>query len=439
MAGEPIIRAENLGKMYVIGHEAERERYVALRDVVGRTVRDLGRRAADLVRGRSGSEKPTKEAFWALKDINFEVAPGEVVGVIGRNGAGKSTLLKVLSRITEPSQGRVAIGGRVASLLEVGTGFHPELTGRENIYLNGSILGMSRREIQRKFDEIVDFAAIERFIDTPVKRYSSGMQVRLAFSVAAHLEPEILVVDEVLAVGDAEFQKKCLGKMGEVSSRDGRTVLFVSHQLGLVSRLCTRGVLLSSGRIDFDGPVDLAIDRHLAAIAQQEAAEELDHAKLSGLEIAITRVALRDNNDTPVDQLQWDQSFKISIRLRFRKQVAGEVLVVGLDSQRSGRVATSVLPLDNHVRAAAESADFTLNVTGGRLAPGAYAIEVAVVVPHSAILHQLQLLCPFVVVDTGSEMTAVTGIDYGVALVPTTWSVAAPTAQRSGDIALDVA
>src|SRR5262245_36821271 len=230
MSGDVVIRAEGLGKKYVIGHQAERERYVALRDVIARSAKGFARSAMDMVRGRAIVAGDTTEEFWALKDVSFEVKRGEVVGIIGRNGAGKSTLLKVLSRITEPSAGRVMIKGRVASLLEVGTGFHPELTGRENIYLNGAILGMTRDEIRRKFDEIVAFAEVERFLDTPVKRYSSGMYVRLAFAVAAHLEPEILVVDEVLAVGDAEFQKKCLGKIGEVASH-GRTVLFVSHNL----------------------------------------------------------------------------------------------------------------------------------------------------------------------------------------------------------------
>jgi lipopolysaccharide transport system ATP-binding protein len=202
---------------------------------------------------------PTSEEFWALKDVSFEVKQGEVVGIIGRNGAGKSTLLKILSRITEPTEGRVRIRGRVASLLEVGTGFHPELTGRENIFVNGAILGMTRQDILRKFDEIVAFAEIEKFLDTPVKRYSSGMYVRLAFAVAAHLDPEILIIDEVLAVGDAEFQKKCLGKMHDVATDQGRTVLFVSHNMAAVARLCTRGILLERGRPSIDGNIEAVV------------------------------------------------------------------------------------------------------------------------------------------------------------------------------------
>jgi lipopolysaccharide transport system ATP-binding protein len=245
MFGDIVISAEGLGKKYVIGHQTERESYVALRDVIARTVRAFGRSTVDLLSGRTIVPGDVSEEFWALKDVSFEVRRGEVLGVIGRNGAGKSTLLKVLSRITEPSEGRVTLRGRVASLLEVGTGFHPELTGRENIYLNGAVLGMKRAEIRRNFDSIVDFADVERFLDTPVKRYSSGMYVRLAFAVAAHLEPEILVIDEVLAVGDAEFQKKCLGKMSEVAG-SGRTILFVSHNMAAVEALCPRTIHLST-------------------------------------------------------------------------------------------------------------------------------------------------------------------------------------------------
>lgn len=249
---DTIIKVENLSKRFIISHE-ERERYTSLRDVITRQVKStfsIGRKKIPV--------RSSQEEFWALKDLNFEIKRGDRVGIIGRNGAGKSTLLKILSRITEPTTGRITIDGRVASLLEVGTGFHPELTGRENIFLNGAILGMSRGEIKSKFDEIVAFAEVEQFLDTPVKRYSSGMYVRLAFAVAAHLEPEILIVDEVLAVGDAQFQKKCLGKMKDVSE-EGRTVIFVSHSMSTISSLCNRVILLDGGKIKADGDPSTSI------------------------------------------------------------------------------------------------------------------------------------------------------------------------------------
>ncbi len=254
---EPIITVANLGKRYVLTHE---QRHDTLRDT-------LVHGARGLLRHWRGGPDPTREEFWALRDVNFSVNRGEVVGIIGRNGAGKSTLLKILSRITEPTTGRVGIRGRVASLLEVGTGFHPELSGRENIHLNGAILGMSRAEIRSKFDEIVAFAEVERFLDTPVKHYSSGMYVRLAFAVAAHLEPEILIIDEVLAVGDAAFQKKCLGKMESVATKKGRTILFVSHNLAAVQRLCTRALYLEGGRVKIAGTVSEAEQQFLADLA----------------------------------------------------------------------------------------------------------------------------------------------------------------------------
>ena len=258
-----VISAENLGKRYRIG---EREPYLALRDVLARAVSAPAR----LFRPRKPSSPngdPTH--IWALKDVSFEVHQGEVVGIIGRNGAGKSTLLKILARITKPTEGRAQVRGCVGSLLEVGTGFHPELTGRENTYLNGAILGMSKVDIERKFDEIVAFAEVEKFIDTPLKYYSTGMQMRLAFAVAAHLEPEILLVDEVLAVGDVQFQKKCLGKMREVS-REGRTVLFVSHNMGAVVGLCSRGLLLSMGGIERAGNISEVVAKYLQLRSEQE-------------------------------------------------------------------------------------------------------------------------------------------------------------------------
>jgi lipopolysaccharide transport system ATP-binding protein len=264
---QTVISVENLSKSYLIGHRNRpkgRSRYTALRDVIGREISGFARRAVDVVRGRQVLQGDETEEFWALRDVSFEVKAGEVVGIIGSNGAGKSTLLKILSRITEPTRGRITLRGRVASLLEVGTGFHPELTGRENIFLNGAILGMTRREIQRKFDEIVAFAEVDRFLDTPVKRFSSGMYVRLAFAVAAHLDPEILIVDEVLAVGDAEFQKKCLGRIGDASRYDGRTVLFVSHNLAAVAELTDRALLLNSGSLVADGRVADVVSSYLS-------------------------------------------------------------------------------------------------------------------------------------------------------------------------------
>src|SRR5215468_2230370 len=256
MAGDVVIRAEGLGKKYLIGHVAHDERYVALRDVLARGARNFWRKTVGMARGRAIVADDTVEEFWALKDISFEVKRGEVFGIIGRNGAGKSTILKILSRITELTEGRVTINGRVASLLEVGTGFHPELTGRENIYLNGTILGMTRADIREKFEEIVSFAGVERFLDTPVKRYSSGMYVRLAYAVAAHLESEILIVDEVLAVGDMAFQRKCINKMEDVAGSQGRTVLFVSHHMASIQKLCTKGLLLNMGTYEYEGNIN---------------------------------------------------------------------------------------------------------------------------------------------------------------------------------------
>jgi ABC-type polysaccharide/polyol phosphate transport system ATPase subunit len=261
---DSIISVERLSKRYLVGHKSvQLERYTTLRDVIARGIREFTRKTAEMARGEQVIQGDEVEEFWALKDVSFEVKRGEVLGIIGRNGAGKSTLLKILSRITEPTEGRIVLRGRVASLLEVGTGFHPELTGRENIYLNGAILGMTQREIRKKFDEIVDFSEVNRFLDTPVKRYSSGMYVRLAFAVAAHLEPEILIVDEVLAVGDAEFQKKCLGKMSEVAG-GGRTVLFVSHNMAGIQALCPRSICLSEGKLFCDGKTEEVIASYLS-------------------------------------------------------------------------------------------------------------------------------------------------------------------------------
>ena len=267
-----VVRAEGLGKQYFLG-KGQPSSQMTLRDRLTHRFRGVKSSAKTIQQTLFNRDRPTSqnapasaEDFWALKDVSFEVARGEIVGIIGRNGAGKSTLLKILSRITEPTTGEVTIEGRVASLLEVGTGFHPELTGRENIFLNGSILGMSRAEIKQKFDEIVAFAEIEQFLETPVKRYSSGMYVRLAFAVAAHLEPDILIVDEVLAVGDTAFQKKCLGKMGDVAAKEGRTVLFVSHNMTTMSALCDRAYLLEKGQVVGQGTTSQVVSQYMRSV-----------------------------------------------------------------------------------------------------------------------------------------------------------------------------
>lgn len=313
-----VIKAQGLSKKYLISHHSERERYTALRDVVSRKIKGAIDKTRQVLRGQQLLSGNEIEEFWALKNIDFEINRGDRVGIIGRNGAGKSTLLKVLSRITEPSTGRVEIRGRVASLLEVGTGFHPELSGRENIYLNGAILGMNRLEIKKKFDEIVDFAGIEKFLDTPVKRYSSGMYVRLAFAVAAHMEPEILVVDEVLAVGDAEFQKKCLGKMEDVSKSEGRTVLFVSHNLSTIKQLCNKGILLSHGKMLFEGDASQTIDKYLASNINSAKKKVFKKEILEDKEIQLVTARLSDSNNDAKDEFQIDES--VYIHLEFLSQ-----------------------------------------------------------------------------------------------------------------------
>jgi lipopolysaccharide transport system ATP-binding protein len=298
---EAVVEIEGVGKRYAIAHK-QRRGTRTLRDEIAHGIRTAGRR---LLR-QDGSAATTREEFWALRELSFSVRQGELLGIVGRNGAGKSTLLKLLSRITEPTTGRITVTGRLASLLEVGTGFHSELTGRENIFLNGAILGMSKAEIRRKFDEIVAFSEVDRFLDTPVKRYSSGMYVRLAFAVAAHLEPEILIVDEVLAVGDAAFQKKCIGKMQDVTRAEGRTVLFVSHNMDTIQRLCTRCIMLDGGQLVADGSPDTTILRYIsdnASLALPNRWVDLSAAKRQGSgEARFTAIRYSSRSEEVQDQ-----------------------------------------------------------------------------------------------------------------------------------------
>ena len=383
MADDIVIRSERLGKKYVIGHEAQRERYVALRDVIARGARNAWRIAADMVKGRIVVPGDTVEEFWALKGVSFEVKRGEVLGIIGRNGAGKSTLLKILSRITEPTEGRVTIKGRVASLLEVGTGFHPELTGRENIYLNGAVLGMTRAEIKRKFDEIVAFAEVEKFLDTPVKRYSSGMYVRLAFAVAAHLEPEILVVDEVLAVGDAEFQKKCLGRMQDVAGH-GRTVLFVSHNMGAVSSLCRTCILLKNGSIEEIGP---ATKVSACYAAQSTSTTMFRSTRKYAAPISIERVesATTEVNGTGLKLelrlgIRADRELKSSIDVRLKDAVG---VPVGFSS-------LGALDQKHMISFEAGYSEIVMETILGEIAEGNYLVSLDLTVPNAHYFQRLE-------------------------------------------------
>jgi lipopolysaccharide transport system ATP-binding protein len=328
----PAMSVQGLSKEYVLG---ARESSQNFREAL------LSFAASPFRRLRGGeSSRAAAERFWALRDVSFDVQPGEVMGIIGRNGAGKSTLLKVLSRIVEPTSGRAVINGRIASLLEVGTGFHPELSGRENIYLNGAILGMKHAEIRRRFDEIVEFAEIERFLDTPVKRYSSGMYVRLAFSVAAHLEPEILIVDEVLAVGDAVFQKKCLGKMQDVT-RGGRTVLFVSHNLAAVASLCRRVLHLDHGRIVFDGPAEVGVPRYVAStMPSSELFWPLENVRRERADLA-QALALVSVEGLPAEgTFAYREPLRFRVTWRANSRMDDVVVVLNLDDMNGTRLAT---------------------------------------------------------------------------------------------------
>lgn len=309
------IKVDGISKKYVITHKP-RVPYHTLRDVIAGNLRNTAKHIKQTFLG--GTAKDAAEDFWALDDVSFEIKVGQSVGIIGRNGAGKSTLLKVLSRVTEPTSGVARINGRLASLLEVGTGFHPELSGRENIFLNGAILGMPRSEIKAKFDEIVAFSGVEKFLDTSVKHYSSGMRVRLAFSVAAHLDPEILIVDEVLSVGDLDFQQKCMGKM-ESSSKDGRTVVVVSHDLGAIHRLCNRSILLESGKVVADAATDEVIRKYVANARNNQQIFRQPH--ISDKKINLRCVALFNEDEVPSLEFRYDEGFTIAIEYEVNQSV----------------------------------------------------------------------------------------------------------------------
>ncbi len=385
MFSEPALRVEGLGKLYRIG--AASHQATTLRELLTTAAAALGRRLI----GREGAAGPTTP-LWAIRDISFDVAHGEVVGIVGGNGAGKSTLLRVLSRITEPTEGRAIIEGRVGALLEVSTGFHPELTGRENVFLSGAILGMSRAEIARKFDQIVEFSGVERFIDTAVRFYSSGMHVRLAFAVAAHLEPEILFVDEVLAVGDAEFQKKCLGKMDEVS-RAGRTILFVSHHLEAVQRLCSRGLLLEQGRLVASGPIDEIVSRYRAGHDEDASLGRFRPTSRKGLGYARVEDIRLVVGGAPAGRVPCDADLVFDCRLVMDEghgTFQGLSLEITICSD-DGAPICSVMSIDDGGTDLPASRACTLRVTlsGPTFVPGRYRLNTFLGIPNLVIADQV--------------------------------------------------
>src|SRR5689334_9393233 len=388
---QPIIRVQGLGKQYQIGGPTTP--YSTLRE----TIMDLARKPVRALRKNGNAS-----SIWALKDVDFEIAAGEIVGIIGRNGAGKSTLLKILSRITEPTIGRAELYGRVGSLLEVGTGFHPELSGRENIFLNGSILGMSRKEIESKFDEIVAFSEIEKFINTPVKRYSSGMYVRLAFAVAAHLQPEILIIDEVLAVGDYTFQQKCLNKMQDVST-GGRTVLFVSHNLGAVSRLCDRCLLLEGGQLLDSGPTASVVQTYMTSgLAERP---EYTQASNPAKAINIRRIALCGADGEIRSDIRYDESMTFEFIYEANEPVSGTslgVMVYTLD----GTCAFTSADIDAHseLLAGRQPGTYHTQVTipPRWLNVGRYTVKVALANAMSGTTYDNIDALTFRIVDTGT-------------------------------------
>ncbi len=412
-----IIQVNNLSKQFILSHEGK-ESYTALRDVISRKAKTLFSFPLKM----KPANRTSKEIFWALKDINFEIEQGERVGIIGRNGAGKSTLLKILSRITEPTTGTIRIKGRLASLLEVGTGFHPELTGRENIYLNGAILGMSRNDIKKHFDAIVNFAEVEKFLDTPVKRYSSGMYVRLAFSVAAHLEPEILIIDEVLAVGDAQFQKKCLGKMEDVSKNEGRTVLFVSHQLGTIAKLCNKTMLLKNGHLTDIGETQSIIEKYLTNYTEGTGNAYLPAWESKKPEdIYLAEAETFNKNNEASQEFGFNESIVLRTKIIIGKQSPNLKFGITLLNIHGGYIATNIIDIN---QAAAKSGMIGLTFTfpPSIIAPNSYSFRFAIF--ENNIVHEvLENICQVKIIDTGTHLSEFEGINYGSVIFENNWKL----------------
>ncbi|MBU8883531.1 ABC transporter ATP-binding protein [Kaistella sp. DKR-2] len=406
------LKAENISKQYRLGQVG-----------TGTLSHDLNR-FWHQIRGKEDpylkigeendrSSKGESDYVWSLRDINFEIEKGDAVGIIGRNGAGKSTLLKLLSKVTKPTTGKIYTNGRIASLLEVGTGFHPEMTGRENIYLNGAILGMTRKEITRKFAEIVDFSGVERYIDTPVKRYSSGMYVRLAFAVAAHLESEILIVDEVLAVGDAEFQKKCLGKMGDVSKGEGRTVLFVSHNMTAVSQLCKSGIYLKNGEILHQGNIKKITDLYLKD--SDKGSSIFSSEEDRNEDVFFKKISILDQNEKSESSFDYDDEIIISFEILNKKRIEKANIFVTIQDALQNRVFSAEAALNPN------KDHYQLVIEPRFLSAGSYNITAFIHIPQLFRYDELENVCHFDVIDTGSQFAIHGGYHHGVVFGKFEW------------------
>ncbi len=415
---ESAIKVENISKAYRIGLKEQRH------DTLGATmaawVKSPFQNFKRLKSLSNFNNHDDKDIFWALRNIDFQVSKGEVLGIIGKNGAGKSTLLKILSRITEPTTGKIEIYGRVASLLEVGTGFNPELTGRENVYLNGTILGMKKKEIDDKFDEIIDFSGVEKFLDTAVKRYSSGMKVRLAFAVAAHLDPEILVIDEVLAVGDAEFQSKCLGKMQDLSGKHGRTVLFVSHNMAAVKSLCTKAIVLENGKFVHEGSTDTAVDYYLRM--NQHSGYVGTYNKQIDEGSGIASIALTDKFNESKTEFGFDEPVTIHIKVKIDEKDLNSHLGFRVVDINETVIFTSEIKISSFVKTKGLH-EFEVKLPVRFLVPNKFKLTFGLHVPNKLMIDYLEECLYFEIVETGSDLHQYAGNDYGCVFVNCNWGI----------------
>lgn len=404
-----VIKVENLAKQYRLGQVGAGS---LAEDINRLWHRARGKEDPYLMVGEENNResKGDSKYVWALKDINLEIEQGDRVGIIGSNGAGKSTLLKILSRTLAPTKGTVKIRGKVASLLEVGTGFHPDLSGRDNIFLNGAFLGMSKRDIKSSFDEIVEFAGVARYIDTPVKRYSSGMYVRLAFAVAAHLQSDILIVDEVLAVGDAEFQKKCLGKMGEVSAKHGKTILFVSHNMGAIMQLCRKGIVLKKGSITINSTINNVIENYLQVNQKNDIGyQSSDQNK----PLYIKSVFTKRLSGADSDSFRFDEEIVLNITLCVRQNNPMAKLSVTLQNSFGDFLSTFVEDLSSITTITNDNIAISYKLPHSLITPNSYAFRFALFIPNSQVFDLVEQICPIRIIDSGTHMAAFEGMNYG--------------------------